>query len=65
MKGSTFHPGRQLRTAVHGDEFVTEGLAKGMAWMDGKFREAFQLKTQVLGPDSGRVQELTILNRVI
>ena len=60
-----FHPGRSIRMPVHGDDFVSEGQAIDLKWLDDALQKQFKMKSQVLGPDVGEVKELTILNRTV
>lgn len=65
---STFyHHQRQLKTVVHGDDFFTEGTPKELKQFDKDFKEHFEMKTEILGPDaeSGEVREVRFLNRVL
>ena len=62
----TFHHAtRNIKLVVHGDDFVSEGSAFNLAWLDASLKKEFIMKSQVLGPDKGETRELTILNRVI
>ena len=56
---------RQLRTLVHGDDFVTVGNREDVKWFREKLDQRFQLKTSVVGRGKGEVQETRILNRVL
>ena len=60
-----FHPTRKLRTAVHGDDFVTVGPKSELKKMRKELEMKYDLKTSVLGPDEGEEKEVRILNRVI
>ena len=60
-----WHPSRNIRLVVHGDDFVSEGEVGALSWLDESLKKVFQMKTQVLGPDKGQCDECTILNRVI
>ena len=55
----------QVRTVVHGDDFVSEGPEQGLLIMDGMLRKEFEVKTEILGPEKRHVQELKILNRIV
>ena len=67
---------QQLRTLVHGDDFVTVGARSSVRWFNEKLRRRFAIKTCVIGPagrDSsgvragatGEVQEGKVLNRLV
>ena len=62
---SFYHKGWDLRTVVHGDDFLSEGCAKSLKKMDDALRKAFMVKTEVLGPDAGQVLQVKVLNRII
>ena len=58
-----FHAGRQIRTVVHGDNFVSEGADPDLRWMDAAMKLKFSLKTEIMGGDEGDVKKLKVLNR--
>lgn len=60
-----WHPKRQLRTLVHGDDFVTQGRREDVGWLRSKLEERFEIKTKTVGLGSGEEKEQRILNRVI
>ena len=64
---SFVHLERGLNLVVHGDDFFIEGPRDELAKLDLQLKEHFQLKTEILGPDSkkGDVQEIRFLNRVL
>ena len=64
---SFYNKAKQLRLAVHGDDFITEGVRSSLEWLDLKMKEHFELKKEILGPKSsnGCVQEVRVLNRVL
>ncbi len=43
-----YQPGRDLKTMVHGDDFVTVGDAEGAEWLKRKLEERFEIKTTVV-----------------
>ena len=60
-----YHEGKGIRTLVHGDDYVSVGKPHHLRWMKGMLEEKYQIKTQVLGPNEGEVQQLKILNIII
>ena len=62
---SFVHYDWDLRTVVHGDDFLTEGSAKNLKKMDNALRKDFLVKTEVIGPDADQVRQGRVLNRVI
>ena len=62
---SFYNEAWQIRTVVHGDDFLSEGLGKNLEEIDKEMRKSFALKTEILGGDPGDVQSLNVLNRQI
>ena len=60
-----FHGGRQISVTVHGDDFTSTGTAHDLEWLDMKFKEEFEIKTEVLGPRHDQKKQIRVLNRVI
>ena len=60
-----YHEKWQIRTLVHGDDFVSEGPEKNLLAMDEMLRKEFEVKTEILGPEKRHVQQVKILNRVV
>lgn len=61
------HPGKQLKTLVHGDDFVTVGRRSVVKDFDKLLNSRSSIKTVVVGDgsDAGEAQESRILNRLI
>ena len=49
---SFYHREWQIRTVVHGDDFLSEGSPKSLKKMDEALRKDFLVKTEVIGPDA-------------
>ena len=67
-KGSTCnfcHHEREISMTVHGDDFTACGSDLDLAWLSQKFRDKFEVKIRILGPDRKHEQEVRILNRVV
>ena len=63
---STFyHPGRDLRCLVHGDDFITGGSVENIKWFRKVLEGRFEISTKVIGTGEGEVREGKVLNRVI
>ena len=45
-----FHPKRNLRTFLHGDDFATVGTRDGVKWLKEASENIFEIKTQCIGP---------------
>ena len=58
-----YHPLRDLKQMLHGDDFATVGDIEDVRWLKGKLEERFELKSQILGEKEEH--EGRILNRVI
>ena len=54
-----------IRTYVHGDDYVSIGIAKSLAWMKQQLEARYQVKTQTLGPEEGQCKEIKIINRIV
>ena len=61
-----YHPGRNLRVAVHGDDFTILGHSAQLDWFQKEIRGKFDLKVRGrLGPAPDDEKSTRILNRVI
>jgi len=60
-----FHPERQIRTMVHGDDFVSVASQENLAWLKGVLEGKFETKTIVIGPDKNDCKSARVLNRII
>jgi hypothetical protein len=61
-----FHAQLQVRCIVHGDDFVLSGRAAALDTVKAGMHERFLLKELGrLGGDTGELQELRVLNRII
>jgi len=60
-----WHGERDLKTLVHGDDFVTEGSGEEAAWLRARMEERFDIKTKTIGTGKEETKEERILNRVI
>ena len=55
MQGSAFpftfyHPQRQIRAVVHGDDCVSVGEGCELQWMEQCLKKKYEIKTKRLGP---------------
>ena len=60
-----YSPTRQIRTYVHGDDYVSAGMPKDLEWMKEELEKKYQVKTQILSPNQNQQREITILNRIV
>ena len=58
-----YHPGRDISTVVHGDDFTSLANSVDLNWLQQQLEAKYSVKTQLLGP--GYSDEIRILNRVI
>ena len=56
------HETRGIRTLVHGDDYVSVGMPCQLKWMEERLMKKYQIKTQLLGPKDGHLQELTMMD---
>lgn len=59
------HKERNIRTYIHGDDYVSVGTDHDLKWLRKRIEEKYELKTQVLGPTKGDSQQVKVLNRVL
>ena len=45
-----FHEQRKIRTMVHGDDYVSAGMARDLQWMQKQLESKYQVKAQFFGP---------------
>ena len=61
-----YHPERDVRTMVHGDDFFIEGQENDLKWVENVLRAKYPLKMRgILGPEKHDAKEVSVLNRVI
>ena len=60
-----YHPIRQLRCVVHGDDFTTLGRGADLTWFENMLQRAFEVEVRGrLGGGKTDVREIRILNRI-
>ena len=60
-----WHPERQIRTIVHGDDYVSSGFDDDLLWLEGELAKAYEIKTQKLGLANGWEKQGKVLNRIV
>eukprot|EP00973_Karenia_brevis_P031298 4319995-Karenia_brevis.AAC.1 len=60
-----WHQKKNLKTLVHGDDFVTSGHRRDASWLREELQKRFQIKTQVVGLGKTDSSEGRVLNRVV
>ena len=61
-----YHPKRDVRVVVHGDDFTALASGLGGNWLSEQLKKSYQVKVRgILGPDSHDDRCIRILNRVV
>ena len=60
-----YHRARQIRTFVHGGDYVSSAKPEQLKWLKGELERKYQIKIQWLGPNKEHQQEVKILNRIV
>ena len=62
-----WHPEREIRALVHGDDYASTGDLKQLDWLRTELEKKFEMKTQIVGHSnrSDVIREAKILNRVV
>jgi len=60
-----YHPQLQIRTLVHGDDFVSAGRRSSINELKARLQNRFEVKTKVIGMGQGEDREGRVLNRVV
>ena len=59
-----YHPGRDVKCVVHGDDFTLEGEGEDLEWIRKEMESWFEIKVRaVLGPEEKDDKETVILGR--
>ena len=59
------HPRLQIRTLVHGDDFVSTGKRGAIQKFEEQLKSRFEVKTTKVGAGKNEVKEARILNRIL
>ena len=59
------HPEKDLKTLVHGDDYVSSGYGSDLSWLEEELKKAYEIKTQRLGIGKNLKTEGKVLNRII
>ena len=59
------HPEKELALTVHGDDFTVTGPTTSLKWLQKKMEAKYEIKTDMLGPETGMSKEVQILNRTL
>jgi hypothetical protein len=61
-----YHPSRNIRTSVHGDDFTNLGSESQLLWLKERFLERYEIKVSgIMGPGVNDVTSARVLNRLI
>ena len=58
------HKTKNIRTLVHGDDFVSSGHQEGLEWLHGKMKKRFNVGKKVMGARENEDKEGKVLNRI-
>ena len=56
---------RNIKLMVHGDDFITVGRTKQLAWFEREMNKKYESKHVRLGESRGAVQSIKVFNRII
>ena len=65
MPGMFRHAARSLRLGVHVDDLLVTGERADLLWLQARLREAYELKTQLIGPGPEDEKVTAYLNRTL
>jgi hypothetical protein len=61
-----WHPERDVKVIVHGDDFIIEGKEEDLRWTQGVLEAKYIVKMRgLMGPDRGDAKVVDVLNRII
>ena len=60
-----WHRDKDVKTMVHGDDFVSSGAEEDLRWLEEQMKVRFEIKTQMLGHGQNLEKEGKILNRIL
>ena len=60
-----FEEARGISASVHGDDVIVKASREDAEWLIRKFKEKFEIKTQMIGEATDLDQQLQILNRSV
>ena len=59
------HEQRNIRTCVHGDDFVSSGTPENLKWLQDKLEAKYEISTKVIGEREDLGKSVKILNRTL
>ena len=60
-----YHFTMNIKTLVHGDDFVSSGAGASLRWFKEKLEARFEIKSKIIGIQEEEEKEVRILNRII
>ena len=60
-----YHPQRNIRTVVHGDDYISVGMEEDLLWLEMRMKTKYEIRTKLLGPQQHHSQEVKVLNRIL
>ena len=60
-----WHRGRDIKTIVHGDDFISSAQPDDAKWLQERLGGRFEIKTNIIGSREGMAQEHRVLGRIL
>lgn len=60
-----YRPLREIRTLVHGDDYVSVGKEHDLQWTEARPKDKYEIKTKWLVPEARHEQDIRVLNRIV
>ena len=60
-----YHPHRNIRTIVHGDDYVSVAQESDLQWLEQRLKVKYEIKTKWLGYKQHHQREVRVRNRII
>ena len=57
------HSSKPLYVTVHGDDFTATGPTEHLTWFENQMKKYYEIESEILGPETGMKQEVSVLNR--
>ena len=60
-----YQPQKNIKTLVHGDDYVSAGSTESMARLEAELSKAYEIKTQKIRGSHGDVKDGKVLNQIL
>ena len=60
-----YYPSRNLRTIVHGGDYVPVGKGNDLQWLESRLKHKYQINIKWFGPNEDHDREVRVLNAII